>query len=208
MKTTIKKKNIKKKQASKIDSKKEKRRIRNDGFIQAFFIVSLILLVWEIYIFRKTLISATSLVITMFIIALITTPLTFRFLIRNDTDLDSPNWQSLFSKTIRGISKAYLIIVPCCFIVNWTVFGGLSISGFMLSNYYLADNKCTEIPVEVIKIDELNGRYRETYVEVIMPDSSRKELFPPKSIYENWEIGSHQTVSFKKGLWEYYVVQW
>ena len=208
MKTTIKKKKNQKRQAPQVDLKKKSQRIRNDKLIQALFVISLIVLIWEINIFRKTFIAASPLVLTMFIIALITTPLTFRFLIRNDTDLDSMNWQILFKKSIWRISKAYLIIIPCCFLVNWIVFGGLSISGFMLSNYYLADNKCTEIPVEIIKISELNGRYRETYVEVIMPDNSRKELFPPKSIYKNWEIGSHQTISIKKGRWGYDVVQW
>lgn len=201
MKTTRKKKRV----SSKDNPKKEdKSYIRIDKFIKYLFVSSIILVIWEIIIFRETIISSTPLLITMTIIALITTPFTFKFLYKNDADLKLPDSENKYHK----FNKKPLIIIICYFFLNWIVCGGLPITTFILSNYYFAERASTKVTVKVTKIGELNGRYNTNYAEVIFPDGTKKELYPPKRIYKHWGIDSNQTVTIKKGLWGFDVVQW
>lgn len=181
-----------------------------DSTIKILFIISMVLLIWEIYIFRQTIISSTPLIITMTFIALVTTPLTFKFLLRNDRDLKLQIWKKLFSKTYWKINKGAIIIVLCYFFLNWVVFGGLPITAFILSNYYFAKEKSTEVTVNVLKIDKLNGKSssKTTYAKVVFPSKIEKELFPPHHIYKDWTIGSNQTIYVQKGLWGYDVIKW
>lgn len=201
MKSTPKKKSNTNKSNRKEDEKSHK---RIDKFIKILFITSIILIIWEIVIFRETIIPVTPLLIIATLISLITTPITFKFLLKNDADLKPPNDEKSFNK----INKKPSIIILCYFFLNWIVCGGLPVTAFILSNYYFAEKTTTEVTVKVSNMGKLNGRNKTNYTDVIFPDGTKKELFPPRHVYEHWDIDSNQTIFIKKGLWGYYVMQW
>ena len=207
----MKNKSPKKRVNIKINRKKSQAPNKSiDYAIKVLLIISMALLIWEIYIFRETIISPAPLIITMTSIALITTPLTFKFFHKNDIDLKSQAWKELFNKTCWKINKGFLIMVLCYFFLNLVVFGGLPITAFILSNYYFAKKECTETTVNILKIDQLNGRShsKTTYIKAVFPDGTEKDLFPPHQIYKDWKVGSNQTIYVQEGLWGYDVVKW
>lgn len=70
--------------------------------------------------------------------------------------------------------------------------------------------ECTETTVNILKIDQLNGRShsKTTYIKAVFPDGTEKDLFPPHQIYKDWKVGSNQTIYVQEGLWGYDVVKW
>lgn len=154
------------------------------GALTALFIGAIILTVFEIEIYRKTLINWVLPTFIWVSIGLILTPLTSSFLKKYyDTD-------SFFLRLIFNI----------------VIWGGLVIYSFMATNYYFPRDNSKIIKTKIIKTGHLaKGRYGcgEPYCDVVIDKKEKQLTFPC-----DFEIEKYNFIelTIKKGLWGFDII--
>ncbi|MBP8034140.1 MAG: hypothetical protein KAZ71_06045 [Bacteroidia bacterium] len=154
------------------------------GILPIIFIGTLILTVFEIEIYRQTLINWAILTFIWFLPGIILTPFTRKFL-KYHIETNSLFLQFLFNT------------------VTW---GGLLIYGFMATNYYYPTKSIRTITAKIIRTGHLaKGRYGcgPPYCDVVINNKEKELIFPC-----GLEIEKYKSIDLKiqKGLWGFEIV--
>ncbi len=155
-----------------------------NSILSVLFIATLYLTVFEIQIYRKTIIHWGILTFIWFSTGLILTPLTSSFL-KKYFDTNSFFLQLVFN------------------VVTW---GGLLIYAFMATNYYFPSDSSKSITTKIIKTGHLaKGRYgcEEPYCEVVINRIEKQLFFPCDFKIENY---NDIDLTIKKGFWGYDII--
>jgi hypothetical protein len=148
------------------------------------FIGALILTVFEINIYRKTIIHWAIPTFVWILTGLILTPLTSSFLKKNI------NTNSFFLQLVFNVG-------------TW---GGLLIYGFMATNYYFPSDNSKTITAKIINTGHLAKGRRgcgEPYCEVVINTTEKQLVFPCDFDIEKY---SYIDLTIKKGFWGFDII--
>ncbi len=161
-------------------------------FYSTIFFTGIILMVWQILIFRKTIID---LEILIGIIAL-TGFLAFL--------VDFENYKKTYNSTGKSVDFN-------AFMYYFFGFGFIAASLFMLTNYYLADNKTVRKSFNIVKRTSIpggkNNRSKRHPVFSINYNGKIKELVFFNEFYENMETYTNVDLVIKKGYFGYDIIE-
>ena len=152
-----------------------------DNLISILFFLGLILLIWEIYIFRATVIDWKIPTFIYLIPPIFLTPLFFNKL--NEID-----------PSIYIHSKYKAVHYLLHYFLHFVIVGGILCFIFMATNFYFADNQTTDKRFEIIEKGQFNSRSRDNWVRIDY-EGQEKELVFPNS-YEK-EVDNAKFVSFE-----------
>jgi len=155
-------------------------------FYQIIFFIGLISIIWEIKIYRQTIIDLKILLGIILVVGFLTT-----FLSLND-------FQKLF-KYSRKTSLYFWTFIQS--IVSW---GFLACSFFMFMNYYLASRESNKQTYEIIERSSMTGRkyHRDERKPTfkIMYEGKPKELVFTNKYYEKIESYKSIELIIKEGF--------
>jgi hypothetical protein len=156
-----------------------------DNLIGFLFITGIILMVWEIFIYRRTMIGLKIPLIIWLTPGLFLSPILFNKI-----------------NNIDGM-KANIILH---YILHTVMTGSIILFCFMALNYYLGDSKITEKRFEVIKTGNLAGRGEEQYV-VINYDGFKKQLVFKNTQDQNVLSAKSVKLIVRRGLFGFDVLE-
>ncbi|MBN2395039.1 MAG: hypothetical protein JXC36_01090 [Candidatus Atribacteria bacterium] len=154
-----------------------------DALITILFFVGLILLFWEVFIYRRTIIELKIPLLIWLTPGVFLTPLLY------DT----------FNK-IDGMKAHWTLH----YVAHTCMTGAFLLFGFMASNYYFADNHTVDKRFEIIKKGSLPGSKghrdeREPYVEIDY-NGFEKQIVFQYSDTEKINSAKYVNLTVKKGL--------
>jgi hypothetical protein len=155
-----------------------------DFLLKTLFFVGLILLVWQIFIYRRTIIDLNIPLFICFTPGLILTPLFFKKL--NYIDGTRGHW------TLHYLFHTITV-------------GGIILFCFMSSNFYLANNVSVQSKFKIIDRGSLPGRKRHRderspYV-IINYNGMNKQLIFSYEKMDEVMAAKYLLLKVKKGLW-------
>lgn len=163
-------------------------------FYQIVFLVGAVLIVWEIFIFRKTIISLNLLLLMIVVIGSLATFLDFK------------NYREI--SELSGW-KLYLY----AFLQNTVSWGFIACSILVLSNYYLSQGQIIEERYAIIETSSMSGskgnRSKRKPLVRIDYKGKMKELVFSNQYYGELEEYTHVNIKVKKGFlnWDIIVSQ-
>jgi hypothetical protein len=191
---TIKKRN---RARIKLLRKKQKERfIRNkkaDAFIVFLFISGISLLVWEIEIYRATIIDWKIPTLICLIPPLLLVPLFFNKL--NEID-----------PTIYSYSNYKVVHYFLHYILHLGIGGAILCFLFMATNFYLADNQITDKKFEIIEKGQFNSKRKENWIRIDY-EGKEKELVFPKSYKKAVENAKFVSFEIQKGFLGFEIIK-
>jgi len=157
---------------------------RRDNIYQILLVVGLLLIVWEITIFRKTVVSLSLLLSIIACIGIATTSLDFKNF-KNTYDLQG--WKLYFFVLIQNI-------------LSW---GFIACSILVLSNYYLSEGQPIEKTYEIVETSSMPGnsrnRSKRKPLVRINYEGEIKELVFSSQYYHDLGDYKFVTITTKKG---------
>ncbi len=161
-----------------------------DKIIGFLFILGLSLLVWEIFIYRKTIIDLKIPLLIWLLPGIIMTPLLYDKM--NNIDGMKAHW-TLHYLLHTGMTGAFILFL------------------FMATNFYLADSSLVKKQFEIIEKGSLPGskghrNERKPYV-VINYEGLEKELIFSYSQIEKVNDSRYANLYVKKGLWGFDILE-
>jgi hypothetical protein len=164
---------------------------RNRYYSVAFFI-SLLLIIWEISLYRRTFIDVDTLIGIILLAGLIGTLADFKAYFR------TYEYQSQF------------IGVLTCVLINTCIWGFTSCTALMASNYYLRDEVTTIESYRIVDRYTLSGRrkHREKRKPVftIKHRGKRKDIHFSNDYIENFETYEKVKLHIVQGFWGFDVI--
>ena len=163
-------------------------------FYQIAFFIGLVLIVWEIFIFRRTVVP---LGLLLFIILVVGSLATFFDFKKYSSTYDLKGWKLYFF----------------AFIQNTFSWGFITCSILILSNYYFSKSEIMDRKYEIVEKSSLTGskgsRSKRKPLVVIKYEERMKELVFPNKYYKELEHYKYVNLSTKKGFihWDIIVKQ-
>lgn len=161
-------------------------------FYSTIFFTGIILMVWQILIFRKTIIDLEILIGIIFVFGFIT------FLI------DFENYKKTYKYT--GTSLHFYALMHYFF-----GFGFIVSSLFMLTNFYLAENKTIKQRFDIVERTSIpggkNNKSNRQPVFSINYNGKIKELVFYNEFYENMETYTNVDLVIKKGYFGFDIIE-
>ena len=167
---------------------------KRDTFYQVVFFAGLILMIWEITIFRKTVISLGFLLLIIFGIGSIASFLDFK---NYSQTYDLKGWKLYFFNFTQNI-------------LSW---GFIACSILVLSNFYLSEGEIVEEKYEIIETSSMTGskrnRSKRKPLVRIEYKGKMKELVFSNRFYNELEEYNYVNIGVKKGFfnWDKIVTQ-
>ncbi len=173
-----------------IKERVSKRDKKLDALLTVLFFLGLILLIWEIFIFRRTMIELKIPLLIWSIPGIFLTPLLY----------------NKFNK-IDGM-KAHWILH---YVAHTCMTGAFLLFGFMASNYYFADNQTINKRFEIIKKGSLCGskghrEERQPYAEIDYYGFEKQLVFT-YSETEKIDSSKYVNLAVRKGFWGFDILE-
>ena len=163
---------------------------RLDTLVVTLFFLGLILLIWEVFIYRRTIIALEIPLLIWLTPGIFLTPLLY----------DKMN-------NIDGMRAHWILH----YVAHTCMTGAFLLFGFMASNYYFADNQTVDKQFEIIRKGSLPGPKghrdeREPYVEIDY-NGFEKQIVFKYSDTEKIDSARYVNLTVKKGLFGYDILE-
>jgi hypothetical protein len=164
---------------------------KRDWLNQATWFCGMILMIWEIHIYRETIINISIPLSIVVVVGLIATII---------------SWNRL-GKTYNytGLKKVFIALF-----INLTGWGFIACSAFMLSNYYFSESEITTKTYKILDRSSLPGskgyRHKRLPTFKINYEKDEKELVFGHSYYKTMDLYQTVEMKTKKGLWGYEII--
>ena len=162
---------------------------KKERFYKNIFFVGLVLMIWEIKIYRQTIIDIEILLVIIFVVGILTTFFSLK------------DFQNLFN--YKRKSTLYL----WTFVQSTVSWGFIACSVFMFTNYYLASDEYNKQTFEIFERSSLAGRkyHRDERKPTfkILYNGKIKELVFPHKYYEKMDSYQNVELIVKNGFLGY-----
>ncbi|RKD87765.1 hypothetical protein [Mangrovibacterium diazotrophicum] len=161
-----------------------------EALFSILFFLGLILLYWEILIYRRTIIEIKIPLLIWLTPGILLTPLLY----------------DKFNK-IDGMRAHWLLH----YVAHTCMTGAFLLFGFMASNYYFADNQTVDKRFEIVRKGSLPGpkghrSKREPYVEIVYKGFEKQLVFK-YSDTKKIDAAQYVNLTVKKGVWGFDILE-